>query len=458
MLRSLLACALVLGLAGTARAKSSEQPENAAPLGTEQTFIDHSRFAPFWFGAEMNTIFQTHPGFSAPYTGDHSVTPGPEADVSGLFTVFFAYQPHRTTEIILDAEMALGTGISQAVGIAGFTNLDVVRNPTLSSEPYVARFQIHQMIPLSSEWEENDERGPLTSFKLVPRHRLELRLGKMSTVDIFDINPAGSDSHRQFMNWTVDNNGAWDYAADTRGYTVGFTADYEDRTWAFRFAEGLMPKVANGIDLVWKVWQAHGENFEYELRHGVWPRKSGTIRLLAYTNAASMGIYRNQIIKAAASGTTPSITDHPWQITRKYGFGVNLEQNLTRYLTAFARFGWNNGKTESFAYTEVDQTLDQGIGANGKWWHRKQDRAGVAFVSNAIKKDHQNYLLRSGLGFLLGDGHLTYGRENILEAYYTLHAWRGIYVAPGVQHINNPGYNRDRGPVLVPSFRLHVEF
>jgi carbohydrate-selective porin OprB len=98
------------------------------------------------------------------------------------------------------------------------------------------------------------------------------------------------------------------------------------------------------------------------------------------------------------------------------------------------------------------------VGADGTWWHRKQDRAGIAFVSNAIKKDHQNYLADGGLGFLLGDGGLNYRRENIVESYYTAHVWRGIYVAPGLQHINNPGYDRDRGPVLVPSFRAHVEF
>jgi carbohydrate-selective porin OprB len=219
-----------------------------------------------------------------------------------------------------------------------------------------------------------------------------------------------------------------------------------------------MPKVANGIDLVWKPWQAHAENYEFELRHGVIPKKSGVVRLLAYTNFANMGIYRDQVIKASEAGATPDITNHPWHITMKYGFGVNLEQNLSHYLTAFARFGWNDGRTESFAYTEVEQTFAEGVGANGAWWHRKQDRAGVAFVSNAIKKDHQNYLNAGGLGFLLGDGHLNYGRENILETYYTVHVWRGIYLAPGLQHIVNPGYNRDRGPVIVPSFRAHVEF
>jgi len=171
-----------------------------------------------------------------------------------------------------------------------------------------------------------------------------------------------------------------------------------------------------------------------------------------------MGIYRDQIIKGAEAGTTPDITDHPWNITRKYGFGGNLEQNLSHNLTAFARAGWNDGRTESFAYTEVEQSAAAGIGVNGAWWHRAQDRAGVAFVTNAIKKDHQNYLNAGGLGFLLGDGRLNYGREDIFETFYTVHVWRGMYLAPGVQHINNPGYNRDRGPVTVPSFRAHVEF
>jgi carbohydrate-selective porin OprB len=202
----------------------------------------------------------------------------------------------------------------------------------------------------------------------------------------------------------------------------------------------------------------HAENLEYELRHGFIPKKGGAVRLLAYSNSANMGIYRDQIVRAASREVAPDITAHPWNITRKYGFGVNLEQHLSSAFTAFARFGWNNGRTESFAYTEVEQTFAEGVGANGALWHRKQDRAGIAFISNAIKKDHQNYLAAGGYGFLIGDGHLNYGRENILETYYTLHVWRGIYVAPGGQYIVNPGYNRDRGPVIVPSFRAHVEF
>jgi len=445
--------------APTAAAAAPSVPNSPDPSPDDSTesMLPHLKDTRFWLSGQANFIFQTHPDFHAPYSGTHSLSPSYEKATSRVMTLYTGARLNNSTEFLVDIEEAGGAALSTGFGLAGAPDLDIVRNPLLSKAPYLGRGMIHTVIALSDDKVEN-ERNFLSLFDELPRRRLELRFGKFSMPDFFDINSVGSDTHLQFENWTVDNNAAWDYAADTRGYTVGLTADYEDRNWGFRFAEALMPKVANGIDLVWKPWQVHAENFEYELRHGVIPKKAGVLRLLAYTNSANMGIYRDQVIEAANAGATPDITAHPWHITRKFGFGINVEQNLTQYLTAYARFGWDNGKTESFAYTEVDQTFNQGLGVKGAWWRRKQDRAGLAFVSNAIKKDHQNYLAAGGLGFLLGDGHLTYGRENILETYYTAHVWRGIYLAPGFQRIVDPGYNRDRGPVLVPSFRAHVEF
>jgi len=411
-----------------------------------------------WFSAQANFIFQAHPGFHAAYSGKNSLSPHYEKATSRLLTLYTGVQLNHSTELLVDIEEAGGAALSTGLGLAGFTNLDIVRNPLLSKAPYLGRGMIHKVFALSHDTVENS-RSYLSLFDQLPRRRLEIRLGKFSMPDFFDINSVGSDTHFQFVNWTTDNNGAYDYAADTRGYTVGLTVDYEDRNWGFRFAEALMPKVANGPDLVYRPWSAHAENWEYELRRGFIPHKSGTIRLLAYTNYANMGIYR-QAVANYVNGVTPApeITAHPWHITRKYGFGANLEQSLTPNLTAFARFGWNNGKTESFAYTEVDLTFATGLGASGAAWHRRFDRAGFAIVSNGIAKDHQNYLADGGLGFLLGDGKLTYGREAILESYYTAHLWRGLYLAPGLQYIVNPGYNRDRGPVVVPGLRAHVEF
>jgi high affinity Mn2+ porin len=441
-----------------ADAAAAANPVDPPANESTEAIFPHFKDTRYWLSGQANFIFQTHPPFHADYSGTHSLGPDYEKATSRVMTLYTGVRLNNSTELLVDIEEAGGAALSFGFGLAGNTDLDIVRNPLLSKTPYLGRGMIHKVFALSKDKVEN-QRSFLSLFEELPRRRLELRFGKFSMPDFFDVNSVGSDTHFQFINWTTDNNGAYDYAADTRGYTVGVTADYEDRNWGFRFAEALMPKVSNGIDLVWKPWQAHSENFEYELRRGLIPKKSGVVRLLAYTNYANMGIYRNAVANFEAGLTPiPDITDHPWHITRKYGFGVNLEQNLTRYLTAFGRFGWDNGKTESFAYTEVDQTFAGGLGANGTWWHRKQDRAGVAIVSNAICKDHQAYLANGGLGFLLGDGGLNYGRENIVESYYTVHAWRGIYLAPGLQHINDPSYNRDRGPVLVPSFRAHVEF
>jgi hypothetical protein len=431
-------------------------PDNDNP----ETMLPHFKDTRFWLSGQANFIFQAHPDFTSPYSGKNSLSGNYEKATSRVLTLYTGVRLNHSTELLVDLEEAGGAALSTGLGLAGNTDLDIVRNPSLSKAPYLGRGMIHKVFALSKDRVEST-RTYLSLFDELPRRRLEIRFGKFSMPDFFDVNSVGSDTHFQFINWATDNNGAWDYAADTRGYTVGAVADFEDRNWGFRFAEALMPKVANGIDLVWRPWQARGENFEYELRHGFIPQKAGVVRLLAYVNHANMGIYRDAVIQfedGQLDESVPEITNHPWHITAKYGFGVNLEQNLTRNFTAFARWGWDNGKTESFAYTEIDSTVVEGIGANGAKWHRKQDRAGIAFLTNGIKKDHQDYLADGGLGFLLGDGKLNYGRENILETYYTLHVWRGLYVAPGTQYIVAPGYNRDRGPVFVGSFRAHMEF
>jgi high affinity Mn2+ porin len=429
-------------------------PSDADP----EAMLPHFKSARFWLSGQANFIFQTHPDFHADYSGPHSLSPRYEKATSRVLTLYTGVRLNHSTELLVDIEEAGGMALTQGFGLAGNTDLDIVRNPSLSKAPYLGRGMIHTVIALSKDKIEN-QRSYLSLFDELPRRRLEIRFGKFSMPDFFDQNSVGTDTHFQFLNWSIDNNGAWDYAADTRGYTVGVTADYEDRNWGFRFGEALMPKVANGIDLVWRPWQVHAENYEYELRRGFIPKKAGVVRLLAYMNHANMGVYRDanfQFKEGLVSA--PDITNHPWHVTAKYGFGINVEQSLSRYFTAYARWGWDDGRTESFAYTEIDSTFNQGLGVNGSLWHRKQDRAGLAFVSNGIKKDHQVYLANGGQGFLLGDGGLRYGRENIVESYYTLHVWRGIYLAPGVQHINNPGYNRDRGPVVVPTLRAHVEF
>jgi len=278
-------------------------------------------------------------------------------------------------------------------------------------------------------------------------------------VDYFDQNSWGTDSHLQFLNWTIDNNGAYDYAANTRGYTDGLILQYYDHWFAARFAETLMPKVANGINLDANIARSRAENLELEARGNLLLHRAGVVRLLAYLNHADMGNYEEAIRNFRAGDTpVPDIISTRVQGRHKYGFGLNLEQELTSQIGAFARLGWSDGRNESFAYTEVDRTAELGLFTKGDKWHRRNDRVGAAFVLNGIVAAHQQYLALGGSGFLLGDGNLTYGHEKIVEAFYTAHLWRGFFASFDVQHVNNPGYNKDRGPVTVPGLRLHVDF
>jgi high affinity Mn2+ porin len=422
------------------------------------TMFPHPEWDRLWLSGQANFISQYHPAFTSPYQGKNSLSPEAQDATSRVLTLFTGLRLSHTTEFLCDVEETGGHGLGEALGVAGFFNLDVVRNPQLSKAPYIARLIWHQIIPLGHAQVPID-RNPYNLFRELPERRLELRFGKLSLADYFDLNTYGTDSNLQFMNWTVDNNGAYDYAADTRGFTFAALLEYHDRHMALRFAEGLMPKVANGIHLDADLSRAHSENFELELHGRVVGKNPGAVRFLTYVNHANMGLYSVAIDDFLAGKTpVPDITAHPLQTTTKYGFGINVEQPLNDWLGVFGRWGWNEGKHESFAYTEVDQTWQIGLGGNGKRWGRKYDRVGLAFVSNGISRLHQQYLAYGGAGFLLGDGKLNYGRENILEAYYTVHLWRGIFLAAGVQYVVNPGYNRDRGPVVVPTLRLNLEF
>jgi high affinity Mn2+ porin len=460
VLWSLLAIVLMARpcvLAAQEQERQEQQQVNAPDSHDPETFFPHPDRR-YWVSGQINVIFQANPPFDAAYSGPNSLRNRYEKATSRVMTLFTGLKLDDSTELLVDVEETGGRGLSDALGLAGFTNLDVVRNPDLGQAPYLARAMVHKVFALSKDKIEAD-RGPLSGFSQLPAQRIEFHFGKLSMADFFDLNTVGTDSHFQFMNWTIDNNGAWDYAADTRGYTVGAILAYEGRGWGLHFAEALMPTVANGIDLQWNLRRAHAENYEFILHRGFLPKKQGAIRILTYTNTANMGSYRDANENFLAGLTpTPQITAHPLQSTGKYGFGFNFEQEINSWISAYGRFGWNNGKTESYAYTEVDQSVQLGLGVYGNRWNRKYDRAGVAFVSNGIKRDHQQYLALGGLGFLLGDGGLTYGRETIFEGYYTAHFWKGLYFGPDVQHINNPGYNQVRGPVVVPGLRVHMEF
>jgi high affinity Mn2+ porin len=429
--------------------------------GDPLTVFSHSDASRYWISGQANVVFQWHPRFPAKYSGHNSLTPWAQSATTHVLTLYTGYELTHTTEVFADLEDATGGGIGSAFGLAGYTNLDSVRTVEgipLSKAPYLARFLLRQIIPLGTE-EAKADRDELHLATSLPARRIEVWLGKFDLVDFFDVNTWGSDSHLQFLNWTVDTNGTYDYAANTRGYTDGGMLEYDDHWFSARFATVLEPKVANGIYLDADVARARAENLELEARGSWLGQRRGAVRLLSYLNQADMGNYRQAIADYLDRLTpTPNIIATRRQGRHRYGFGLNFEQELTSRVGVFGRLGWSDGRNESFAYTEDDRTLELGGFAPGRSWHRHNDRAGVAFVTNGIVAAHRQYLALGGLGFLLGDGALTYGMEKIFEGFYTAHLWRGFFASYDLQHINNPGYNQVRGPVTVSTLRLHIDF
>jgi high affinity Mn2+ porin len=405
-----------------------------------------------WLSGQANVIFQTQPGVSAHYGRTNSFSQRHEKATSRVLTLYTGVQLSSSIAVLADVEQAGGQGLSNGYGLSAAPNADFIGADTFGLRPYLARLMLHKIFTFSTGRQETN-RGPLSTFGTLPVRRLEWRAGKFSAADFFDTNTIGGDTHLQFMNSATMQNAAYDYAADASGYTWGTLAEYQQPSLGIRFAELLMPSTAGGMHLVGNLSQARSENFELELRHSVIGRKPAVLRILGFVNHGNMGRYRDAIEHADRD-----MTLHPQQTTAKFGVGLNVEQSIAHQVTAFARAGWNNGQTESFNYAEVDNTMAAGVGMNGQKWRRAFDRAGVAFATNGITSIHRAYLANGGCGMMLGAGGLTYGRETVVETYYTFYLKRGVYLSPAVQVVNNPGYNRDRGVAVIGSFRTHVEF
>jgi high affinity Mn2+ porin len=393
---------------------------------------------------------QAHPGFASLYNNPLiSFDSQADAKTSFTATVFAGVRPWKNTEIYLNPEFAAGAGLSNSHGIAGFPNAEIYRvGDSASLRGFISRLYWRQTIPLGGP-KERIEDAANTLATTTDVSRLTITFGKFSLNDFFDGNRYAHDPRTQFLNWSLMDNGAWDYAADTRGYTYGIHLDLNQERWALRFASVMIPFSANQLDLDADVARARGDNLEFEYRYS-FRERPGKVRALAFLNSARMGNY----VRATADPALDLLASRSY--SHKYGFGLGIEQELTASLGLFARLGWNDGATETWAFTEVDQTASIGLSLRGSGWKRENDVLGFAYIANGISGDHAAFLRAGGHGFMVGDGGLHYGAEQILELYYAL-SLEPAHISFDFQQVFNPGYNQDRGPVSVVALRLHAE-
>ncbi len=282
----------------------------------------------------------------------------------------------------------------------------------------------------------------------------QITAGKFSMADFFDKNKYSHDPRSHFMNWSLMSSGAWDYPANVRGYTWGFVLEYGRPKWAARFAAVLVPKEANGNIMDLNISQARSYALEIEKPYSL-GSKPGVIRLLGFYTLAQMGDYRRAVID---NPVAPDITLTRMYGRNKFGGAINIEQEAGKNIGVFARTSWNDGHHETWAFTEIDQSLSVGAVRKNGLIKRKSDEFGLAAVVNGISSDHRAYLQAGGYGFIIGDGQLNYAPEVILESFYKVNLlYEGFWLTPNYQFVLNPAYNKDRGPIHMFSIRVHIE-
>lgn len=403
-------------------------------------------------------IRQAKPAFHAPYGGPVSLGPLKEYSRSFTATGFIGLRLAPQTELYWNPELVSGVPLSNLTGLGGLTNGELQKTAGPNYTMYTARLFVRHTWGLGGEVEKvESDTNQLAGTRSADR--IVLTAGNFAASDIFDANRYAHDARSQFMNWSLLTHGAWDFAADARGYSWGAALEYVRGDWALRAGRFAQPRVPNGLQLDMDLRRHYGDQVELE-RGWRWGERQGRIRLLAFSNRVRMGGYADALA-AAPAGTAPTL-DAVRRERSKRGWGVNLEQELTPTLGAFARWARSDGASEPYAFAEIDRSASVGAVLRGDAWRRAQDTVGLAFARNGLSGVHRAFLAAGGTGFFVGDGRLNYKPEQVVEGYYSAALPAGplknAALSLGVQYIRNPAYNADRGPVRVYSLRLHADY
>ena len=403
-------------------------------------------------------IFQGYPAFSAPYDGPNSLPAVGQARETWTTSLFLGVRLWRGGEFYFNPELVQGFGVANTVGAGGYPNGEAQK----SNFPYPrfnpSRFFLRQEFGLGGETEKVEgEYGQLSGTKDVSR--ITVQVGKYAVHDLFDTNDYAQDSRIDFMNWSIWASGAFDYGADRVGLTYGASAELNQKDWAVRAGYFLVPTVSNGNIADWNLLSRGGYVTELELRFAPFG-KPGQLKGGLFLNSTNSGSYNDAVILAAATGTDANSAMAQTRQTRtKYGYYLNLQQEITGDIGVFGRWSWNDGQTEIMSFTDIDASLALGTSIKGTNWNRPDDRIGLAGALNMLSSNHSAFLAAGGLGPLVGDGQLPrYTPEKIIEAYYAAQLFKGFVATADYQLLIAPAYNADRGPAHVFSGRLRASF
>ena len=401
--------------------------------------------------AQMTTVVQGVGGFSSPYAADNSLTPDQVKSTSDV-TLYLGLRTWRGAELWANPEIDQGFGLSHPLGAAGFPSAEAYRVGKLNPYFKMQRLFLRQIIALGGD-SQPVEAGANQLRTTMRANRIVLTLGKFAVGDVFDTNRFAHDPRSDFLNWSLVDTGSFDYAANAWGYSYGAAAEWYQGRWTLRAGLFNLSTVPNGTDLETGFGQ-HELVIELERRFRLAGR-DGAVRLTGFRNRGRFARFDEALARSRPPGAEPDLAPAR-RVQDRIGVALNAEQDVTANLGLFLRAGLTDGQSETYDFTDIDRTIAVGGALKGAGWGRAQDTLGLAVAANEISPAHQRWLAAGGLGVLVGDGQLPHpGGERVFEAYYALHPVSRLTVTFDLQHIANPGYNRDRGPADVFGARLH---
>ena len=401
-------------------------------------------------------IWQYKPGFNAAYSGPNSLVTGREYSNSFTATAHLGFRPWAGGEVFFNPEVTQAHTLSSVTGLGGFTNGEFTRASSDQLQYYRQRLFLRQTWNEGGSREVQESDLNQLAASLTSR-RTVLTVGNFSLLDVFDDNAYAKDPRRQFMNWSGMSHAAYDYAADARGFGWGATLEWYRDDWVQRIGRMTGPLTPNDLPVDFDILNHYGDQIEVEHAH-VLGRQPGKVRVLLWRNRAVLARYADALAWGRANGQTPDILQVRNHEQFKTGLGLNLEQAVSSSAGVFLRAMKADGATETYAFTEADDSLAAGFSTQGTTWGRPQDTLGLMLAQNGLSAERRAYLEAGGISFFIGDGALRYAPETIFEVYYSLGVARQTTLSLDYQHIRNPAYNADRGPVDFFGLRLHTEF
>lgn len=421
----------------------------ACPIYAEETDQEKAWDA----RAQATYLWQQKPSFRAAYSGPNSLSTQKEKAYTFSSTAYLGWRPASGLEVWFNPEVVQGVAFSGLHGLGGFPNGEQQKvsgpNPTF----YRSRLFLRKTWALGGEDLQLEAAANQFALK-TKQDRVVFTAGNLAVTDVFDPNSYAHDARTQFMNWAFLTHGAFDFAADARGYSWGAATEYYKGDWAFRAGRFMQPAESNGLPLDKRIWRHYGDQIEIQHAQQLAGRP-GQAKLLLFRNHARMGAFQDAIQNAG--GAAPDLATVRREQSKR-GVAFAFEQEVHDDIGIFSRASWHDGRTETYAFTEIDRSVSAGVSIKGGRWSRGEDTLGIAVAVNGLSSAHQRYLSAGGFGAFLGDGALNYGHERIGEIYYSLRLARGAWLSLDYQRFINPGYNRDRGPVSIASIRAHMEF